>query len=287
MIGFNPFVARPQLLVSINVQANSIVIVAEEYKGLIARILSLFGIRITDQSFLEVKPGGFSLTINGLFSRSRTSGCLANVATTYLRVSRLWPALYLGVMFLFAAVVGILRGLVQLVSGDDFGEIAIRFSIALFGGVISGAIGLWLIHLYRTTRHVSIGILTSGSNMETLFVFTRSDDHTKFDEAIGVMEKMIQNVQSGGMALGSLDHDPPVSSGGIPSGSGSAGGFDLGSGAGVAPTPSSGFVEGPPPVPDENSTSCPFCAAQMRITPEHVGKNARCPKCKQVFTVKA
>jgi hypothetical protein len=36
MIGFNPFVARPQLLVSINVQANSVVIVAEEYKGLIA-----------------------------------------------------------------------------------------------------------------------------------------------------------------------------------------------------------------------------------------------------------
>jgi predicted Zn finger-like uncharacterized protein len=288
MIGFNPFIARPQILVSINVQANSVVIVAEEYKGLIARILSLFGIRITDQSFLEVKPGGFSLTINGLFYRSRTSGCLANVATTYLRVSRLWPALYAGIMLLLIAVGAIFYGLARLIAGGEgFQNNVGGFALGLFWGVISGGLGLWLIHLYRTTRHVSIGILTSGSNMETLFVFTRSDDHTKFDEAIGVMEKMIQNVQSGGMALGSLDHDPPASPGGIPSGSGSAGGFDLGSGAGVAPTPSSGFVEGPPPVPDGNSTSCPFCAAQIRITPEHVGKNARCPKCKQVFTVKA
>ena len=287
MIGFNPFIARPQILVSINVQANSVVIVAEEYKGLIARILYLFGISITDQSFLEVKPGGFSLTINGLFSRSRTSGCLANVATTYLGVSRLWPALYVGVMLLFAAVVAIFFGLGQLVSDGGLKNNVGGFVIGLFLGAVSGGIGLWLIYLYRTTRHISIGILTSGSNMERLFIFTRSDDHTKFDEAIGVMEKMTQSVQSGGMALGSLGNDSPASSSDLPSGSGSAGGFDLGSGAGVASTPLSGVSEIPPAMPDQNSTSCPFCAAQMRITPEHVGKNARCPKCKQVFTVKA
>jgi hypothetical protein len=185
----------------------------------------------------------------------------------------------MGIMLLLIAVAAIFAGLGQLFSGGQGLQSNVGgFVIGLFGGAISGGLGLWLIYLYRTTRHISIGILTSGSNMERLFIFTRSDDHTKFDEAIGVMEQMTQSAQFGGMALESLGLEQPASAGGLPSGSGSVGGFDLGSGAGVAPTPSSGFVESSPPMPDENSTSCPFCAAQMRITPEHVGKNARCPQ---------